>query len=229
MIYSAFQTLCWTASLIQPTQIAPQSEKTVTNDSGLTCQQIVKMKLEAFSETYAAKHPHAKKRTARAIYAQCKRQDNDVRAAKLPGQTPGLISSLQTSLKDMQTSAFRMANARSTKEELWLNFEASSAAEREDACGKVIGELVKPIRLNADSRAKSAGTMKAAAQVIPNLEAHKNGFDSKFEWSRYNNGLEKWKTSTVELSKLMGRLPDEATRIVTDLVEESLDILRSVK
>src|SRR5438067_5572199 len=125
-------------------------------ESGLSCRKIVSMGRDRFTEAYKERRPHAKKRTAESIYAECKRKDNDARATKLPGLAAADISELRRILTDLQTAAFRMANARSTQMELFQDFEAHSSAEREDTCGKVIDIFSKSNPLNTTSRANAA-------------------------------------------------------------------------
>ena len=183
---------------------------------------------DRFLEAYIDKHPHAKNRIPNGIYAECKRKDNVARAVKLPWQASGEFAELRSVLTDLQTGAFRMANARSTNQDLFLDFEAESAAKREDVCGKAL-DIPPDKNVNAVARERAAGSIRSAFGIVPKLDARKNGFDAKYEWSRYNNGLDKWKEATAELNKLLPRLQDRAAAEVANLIEDSLKSLDKIK
>jgi hypothetical protein len=136
---------------------------------------------------------------------------------------------LRRILTDLQSGTLLMEKASTMRESILLDIEAEDAAERENTCGQVIEAISKPNRPDANARTKSDTAMKSALQTIPKLDAHKNSFDAKFEWSRYNRGLEKWKTATIEINKRLLLLPDEAAEAAARLIQHSVKRLEKMK
>src|SRR5258708_24520999 len=209
-----------------------QRETREVNDSGLSCQQILKMGLDRFVEVYEKKHPSGATyvtRKAFGIYTDCKEKENDARIGSIPQQTRDLVTGLKQSLADLEVSALNMERALSGGGTIYADLAAGQAAGRADHCGKLIGMLSKPAQPDAAARAKAAKAMRRAETIAPKLEAHKNGFDTKFQWSQYNRGLEKWKTALAQMGRLLARMPDEAAGATAEVVEETVKDLEKTK
>src|SRR5262249_7775362 len=191
------------------------------NDSGLACQLIVKMGVDRFVDVYEKKYPSDKSlvtRKAYLIYTDCKNRDNLVKESSLSQAVREEMISLARTLADIAGAALSMQRAIAGGGTMYLDLAAEAAASRADAYGRIVGIIMKSPGPNTIARAKAVDAMKRAVAITAKLEAHRNGFDTKFQWSQYNRGLDLWKTSTAQMSKLIARITDCAAGAVADKI-----------
>jgi hypothetical protein len=197
----------------------------------MPCQQVLKLGQNKFMNLYGeqtADYSTYGMKEAFGYYADCKRADNDARAAKLAGDERRRVDEVREALQKLGNAGWTMRYIMEGGGTMWSLASVGAYAEREDYMQEIIAAFARPEKKNAPLRRRASLSVRRAQALLtrhsrtPKLEFTGAG-ELAQQRKLYRESLAEAREASAHLQSLINTLPDAAAERTAKRMADELN------